>query len=361
MPQKRKPPRLYLRTDTDAKSGRTNSTWIIRDGSANIRTGCAESEIEQAEAKFRQYLAEKFQPQRSGSSASTTIGDVLLVYLDEKSAGTSVPRETEARIQRLNDFFGAKLIADIRGKLCREYAEKRGTEAGARRDLEVLRAAVNYYHGEYTLDMVPKITLPDKSMPRERWLTRQEVARLIRAARKIGRCQHIVRLLLVGVYSGTRLSAMLGLQWMPNTVSGWVDLDAGVMYRRALGERVAHNKRKTPVKIPPRLLRLLKYWKAADEKRDIKEKRKQPTLHVINYFGDKVIKPHKAFRAVRAKAGLGEDVTPHILRHTRGTWLANAGIDVQESAASLGITSDEFERTYLHNHPDFQKNAANAF
>lgn len=361
MPQKRKPPRLYLRTDTDNRTGRTSETWVIRDGSATIRTGCASAEIEQAEGKFREYLAEKFQPQRDGRSAVTTIGDVLLVYLDEKSKGTVKPKETEARIARLNEFFGSYRVADIRGKLCRDYADVRGTEAGARRDLEVMRAAINYYHGEYTLDMVPKVTLPDKSMPRERWLTREEVASLIRAARKVGRCQHIVRLLLVGVYSGTRLSAMLGLQWMPNTTGGWVDLDAGVMYRKAIGERVAHNKRKTPVKIPPRLLRLLKYWRMKDMAADVKEKRERPTLHVIHYFGDKVIKPHKAFRAVRAEANLGDDVTPHVLRHTRATWLASAGIDVQEAAASLGITTDEFERTYLHNDPKFQQNAANAY
>lgn len=361
MPQKRKPPRLYLRTDTDKRSGRTSTTWVIRDGTANVRTGCAEAEVVEAEAKFRNYLAEKFQPQRDSRAAVATIGDVLLVYLDEKSKTTSKPRETEARIARLNEFFGHRLVADIRGKLCRDYADARGTEAGARRDLEVLRAAINYYHGEYTLDMVPKVTLPEKSMPRERWLTRQEVARLIRAARKVDRCQHIIRLLLVGVYTGTRLSAMLGLQWMPNTTSGWVDLDAGVMYRKAIGERVAHNKRKTPVKIPPRLLRHLRYWQAKDQVDDEKAQRKRPTLHVIHYFGDKVVKPHKAFRAVRAAAGLGDDVIPHVLRHTRGTWLAQASVDIHESAASLGITTDEFERTYLHNDPMFQQNAANAY
>ena len=285
----------------------------------------------------------------------------MLVYLDERADNTSKPKETIARIARINEHMGSKPISEIRGKTCRDFADHRQTEAGARRDLEVLRAAINYYHAEYTLDVVPKVTLPNKSLPRERWLTRNEVAALIRAARNTHRCDHIVRLLLVGIYSGTRLSAMLGLQWMPNTTGGWVDLDAGVIYRKAIGERVSHNKRKTPVKIAPRLLRLLKYWKAQDEAFDREAERARPTLHVINYFGDKVNKPHKAFRAVRAKAKLGNDVTPHVLRHTRATWLANAGVDVQEAAASLGITTDEFERTYLHNHPEFQQNAANAY
>lgn len=350
MSQRRKPPRLYLRTDKGKR------VWIIRDGGKDIRTGCSEAETVGAENKLREYLAEKYEPKRGGSAASIKIADILLVYHDEKADQTSEPKETKARIARLNEFFGEKLAMDIRGKLCRDFAEWRETVSGARRDLEVLRAAINYYHGEYTLDVVPKVTLPEKSLPRERWLTRQEVAKLIRAARNTHRCDHIIRLLLVGVYSGTRLSAMLGLNWMPNINGGWVDLEKGVMYRKAMGERVAHNKRKTPAKIPPRLLTFLRYWYERDRKSN-----EFAAQYVIHYFGEKLIKPHKAFRAVRAKAGLGEDVTPHILRHTRATWLAHAGVDVQEAAASLGITSDEFERTYLHNAPDFQKSAANAF
>ena len=349
MPQKRKPPRLYLRQDGPRKS------WVIRDGSTNIRTGCGESETAEAERQLHQYLAEKFQPKRGGRSDEVTIGDVIIVYLDEKAGSTARPKETESALGRLNDFFGAMKVADIRGKTCRAYVEHRGNTGGARRDLEVLRAATNYYHAEHTLDMLPKISLPEKSPPRERWLTRKEVADMIRAARRLKQCGHIIRLLLIGVYTGTRLSAMLGLQWMPNTSGGWVDLERGIIHRKAQGERVAHNKRKTPVRIPPRLLTFLRYWQEADRKRIT------TTLNVIHYYGDKVIKPHKAFRKVRGEAGLGEDVTPHTLRHTRATWLASAGVDVQEAASSLGLTVDEFERTYLHNDPQFQQNAANAY
>lgn len=54
-------------------------------------------------------------------------------------------------------------------------------------------------------------------------------------------------------------------------------------------------------------------------------------------------------------------MTPHVLRHTRGTWLAQAGVEAGQAAASLGLTVDEYERTYLHNDPEFQKAAADAY
>jgi len=352
MPQKRKPARLWLRPDT--------GTWFIRDGKTRISTECAESETAKANEALAAYIADQYQPKRGGRADQVTIADVLLVYLDEKAGATSRPKETKAAITRLNDFMGDKAVSEIRGKLCREFVDKRGTESGARRDLEVLRSAINYYHGEHQLDVVPKVTLPQKSLPRERSLTRSEFASLVRAARKAKVNRHIVRLLFIGVYTGTRLSAILGLQWMPNTTGGWIDLERGVIHRKAMGERVAHNKRKTAVKIAPRLLRLLKAWKREDTGQN-EDGLPVCLRYVVHFGGEKIIKPHKAFRTVRKLAGLGEDVTPHVLRHTRATWLSQAGGDAEQAAASLGLTAEEFERTYSHANPDFQKDAANAF
>lgn len=352
MSQKRRPARLWLRSDT--------GTWFIKDGSERIPTGCGESEVTAAQEKLAEYIASQYQPQRGGRASEVTIGDVILVYIEDKANKTARPKETLAMLGRLNDFFGDMVVSEIRGKTCRDYADDRGNEGGARRDLEVLRAAVNYYHAEHTLDVLPKISLPQKGTPRERWLTRQEIAALLRAARKARQCEHLVRLIMIGLYTGTRLSALLGLQWMPNTTGGYINLEKGVIYRKAEGERVAHNKRKTPVKIPPRLMRFLQYWQTADT--TIDEEGRETTLrYVVHYGGEKIVKPHKAFRTIREKAGLGEDVTPHVLRHTRATWLAQAGVDAEEAAASLGLTVEEYERTYAHSHPEFQKSAANAF
>jgi integrase len=64
---------------------------------------------------------------------------------------------------------------------------------------------------------------------------------------------------------------------------------------------------------------------------------------------------------VRAIAGFEDDTVLHLLRHTRGTWLAQAQVPPNEAAASLGLTVDEYERTYLHNDPEFQKSAADAY
>lgn len=353
MPQKRRPARLWLRPDT--------GTWFIKDGNKRIATDCAEADVSRAQEKLAEYIHANYRPTRSSRAAEVTVGDTLMIYLADKADSTARPKETAAMIDRVGDFFGDMLLTEIKGQICREYAFDRGNLGGARRDLEVMRAAINYYHAEHTLDMVPKVTLPEKGTPRQKWLTRQEVAHLLRSARrkkKYGR--HLVRLILIGLYTGTRLSAVLNLQWIPNTNGGHVDLDRGVIYRRADGERVAHNKRRTPVKVPPRLLRFLRYWHQKDTVTD-SEGRDVTLRYVVTYKGERITKPHKAFRAARDAAGFGEEVTPHVLRHTRATWLAQAGVDTEQAAASLGMTTEEFERTYSHASPDFQEQAANAF
>lgn len=362
MPRKKEPARLWLREDT--------GYWFIKDDGKRHPTGCAEGEIERAEEALRAFVAEKYQPERGGSAAQVTVGDILIVYLDEKCPETSRPKETQAAIARLNLFWGNRKANEIRGKTCREFAEERGTESGARRDLEVMRAAVNYYHREYGLDVVPAITLPEKSAPREGYLTRSQVAALLWACLgfkkgkdgKVRRLKgharpHLARIILIGIYTGTRLGAMLDLQWIRSTTGGYADMEREVIFRRAQGERVAHNKRKPPVKMARRLAAHMRRWKRLDGWTDDRV----GLRHVCHYGGVKLNKPHKAFRTIRTIAGFEDDTVLHLLRHTRGTWLAQAQVPPNEAAASLGLTVDEYERTYLHNDPDFQKNAAEAY
>jgi integrase len=78
-----------------------------------------------------------------------------------------------------------------------------------------------------------------------RFLTRPEVARLILAA--LGWDQHgkrhrkrinryLARLILIGLYTGTRRDRILQLQWVENLHGGWVDLERGILHRKSKAE-----------------------------------------------------------------------------------------------------------------------------
>lgn len=371
MPQARKPPRLMLRTEAARDGGKR--VWIIKNDGRHIRTGCLAHQIEDAERKFAEYLAGRYEPPRSGRSSEVTVCDVLTVYATDRAHLTAAPHTTTQIIDRLNDYFGAMPVLAIRASTCNDFAARRGTESGARRDLEVLRAAVKYYHTQHPLDVLPAFTLPGKSVPRERYLSRSEAAVLLWAAmgweregtgqnarwkrRRDQKRMHLGRLILIGLYTGTRPGAIKRLQWIRSTTGGWADVARGVIFRRADGERVAHNKRKTPVKMAPRLLAHMRRWKRLDGWADDRG----GLRYVVHYQAHPIIKENKAFRSAVASAGLTKEVTPHVLRHTRGTWLAQAGVESGQAAASLGLTVEEYERTYLHNDPDFQQEAAEAY
>lgn len=51
--------------------------------------------------------------------------------------------------------------------------------------------------------------------------------------------------------------------------------------------------------------------------------------------GNRIANVKKSFHAARDAAGLGKDVTPHTLRRTCGSWLAQAGVPIQAISALL--------------------------
>ena len=125
-----------------------------------------------------------------------------------------------------------------------------------------------------------------------------------------------------------------------NTDSGWIDLESGVMYRRASGA-VDKGKRRPPVPITPRLLLHLRRW------------RRDTTTHVIEYAGRPInSKERRAWRTARELAGLGADVTPHVLRHTCATMLLQLGVSVYDVAGVLGASENVIRRTYGHHAHD---------
>src|SRR5262245_19235000 len=174
MPRRRSPPRLYLDP--------ARRDWVIRDGPAFIRTGCAESNRDHAEKQLAEYLGQKHAPARSNDPS---IADCLILYAREHAPHTATAARSIAyQIEHLGKWWDVKRVSDITAVMCREYARATGSASYARRCLETLRAAVRYYSKAKRIPLVVDIWLPPRAEPRARWLTRGEVARLLRAARR---------------------------------------------------------------------------------------------------------------------------------------------------------------------------------
>ena len=71
------------------------------------------------------------------------------------------------------------MLSEVTAAECRAYVKSRGKTGGARADLETLRAAINHHAKENLHYGLVRVTLPPKGPPRDRWLTRDEAAKLI--------------------------------------------------------------------------------------------------------------------------------------------------------------------------------------
>jgi integrase len=359
MPRRAKGPRLYL--EPARRDRGQPATWVIRDGSVKRSTGAGASETAKAENALRKYLNEKATPrQRDRDPAQVRIADVIAIYAEDVAPKHSRPEATAGRLNKLLDHFGDKPLTYLNKATCQEYVAARGSQSASRRELEDLRSAIRH-HWELGLStaLVP-IVLPDKSQPRERWLTRGEAAKLLwiawrRRQKFMGTetrhasARHVARFILVGLYTGTRSSAICGAALAPEPGRGWVDLENGVFYRRAIGRRET-NKRQPAIRIPPPLLAHMRRWKAKGYSRN----------SVIEFQGRSVLRISKTFERIVEAAGLRDGVSPHTLRHTAITWQAQLGVPAHEICGFFGITSQMFDRVYGHHHPDHQAAAVNA-
>jgi integrase len=83
---------------------------------------------------------------------------------------------------------------------------------------------------------------------------------------------------------------------------------------------------------------------------------------VIEYAGRPILsKERRAWGTARELAGLGVDVTPHVLRHTSATMLLQLGVSVYDVAGVLGASENVIRRTYGHHAQDHLRSAVAAF
>src|ERR1700730_3754648 len=368
MPRRSKGARLWLRR----RRGRA-AIWVILDQGREISTDAGEDDIGAAESALAQYIGLKRRPDfGDGQPAKILIAHALAEYGEKHAPTTRRPDLIGAAISKLLDFFGDRTVATVTNATCISYVhwrvsqtDARASQTGkpikpstARRELVVLGAALRWCWKEGKIDRPIPIWLPAQAGPRERHLTRGEAAAFLAGAlgwdrhgvrhhARINR--HLARFILIALYTGTRHDAILRLQWIRNTAGGWIDLTSGVLYRRAAGS-VDSIKRRPPVPIPPRLLPHLRRWRGLTRR------------YVIEYAGRPIrSQERRAWHTARELAGLGTDVTPHVLRHTCATMLLQMGISVYDVAGVLGTTEDVIRRTYGHHAQDHLRQAVAAF
>jgi integrase len=261
-------------------------------------------------------------------------------------------------LAKLHKHFGAMAVKDIAPADVRAYAKARRTGKLGRpsvnhtisRELATLNAAIVHAVKERRLAPgdKPFIELQGTSPPRDRWLDHGEAERLIAAAAERvdphapkERPTRVLRFTMLALETASRKTALLELKRKQ------VDLAHGLIYLNPHG-RQQTNKRRPPVPISSKLRPILE--------QTLNDLPDDPEAYVLDHPGC----IRTAFENCVERAGLSRDVTPHVLRHTKATWMAQARRDMWEIAGLLGDSIATVTKTYAHHHPDYLRDAVEA-
>jgi integrase len=297
------------------------------------RTSLRTSDLADAKRKLIDYQGQR-------KAGGDTVGDYVVAYLADKDKTAIRAEDLRGAWKNAEPYFAHLRPDQVTRELCRKYRDER-YRAGrkpntVRKELETVRAALNFHKkgAEAVFE------LPPPPPPKERFLSRDEAVRLLRACR---RYPHVRAFIALSLATGARQAALLELTW------DRVDMRRKII-TLALGDS-QDEQRKPRARVPmnKRAYRYLKVLQAAST-----------CPYVIEWGGDKVGSIKKGFHAACVRAGI-TGATPHTLRHTAASWMAIKGVPMFQISKYLGHSDTRItERRYAHFSPDYLREAAEA-
>lgn len=317
---------------------------VIGSGTKRRRVTIHETDKGAAEGIVREHNT---QLARRSLPDQPTVSDVFKLYIKDREDAGKVNISRMREVERtINKVWGAFLPDQITPFEVRKFVKAGKTRglsnATIRSDLAYLTAALSFAVGARLIPSAPKIEKPEAPRPREHSLSRGEADRLIVAAKAF----HVKLFIALAIATAGRPKHILELTWERiDFQRRQIDLDNPALDRTAKGR----------ARVPMNELALT-HLLTAKEARDAGSE----CAYVVNYLDKKVASVRKGIAAAAERAGLDE-VTPYVLRHTAGVWMAQAGVPLAKIAEYMGHTSMETTRkNYAKFYPEHLKDAAAA-
>lgn len=292
--------------------GRYCVYWYGQDGK-RVRYQLKARTRAESEAEARDvYLKESMRP------GGYTVADLWAAYIKDRT-GRPIATTMGYTGKAVLPFFGAMRPDQITTDDCRAYLAKRkaaGIKPGSVwTELGHLRISLTWAVKEKLIKEAPAIERPPAAPPKDRYLTRAEIDRLLAAE-----CQPHIRLaILLMLSTAARVSAVLELTW------DRVDLERGQIRLWVDTEGPRKGRATVPINAGLRAALVAAKEAALSE-------------HVIEWAGGSVGSIQRGFESAVRNSGL-KNVSPHVLRHTAAVHMVEAGVPFTEVAQYLGHTN----------------------
>jgi len=317
----------------DERNGVYYACWYDESRRRTERLSLHTRQNSEAKARFAAFLLEGKSLHDGQKKTGLTVAEALTYWQKEHADVKLVSaKELKARLKHLVKFMGHRMVQEVNVPLCRSYVDHRraddATSGTIRFELSRLQSAAKHcvlFEHMSPADL-PKIELPAPNDPRDRWLTKDELAKIRDAADQVTR-----DFIDLCYYTGSRRTAIETLTWFQ------VDLTRGRISLAKPGERKT-SKRRPVVPIDPLLLPVLQ------------------RLNETKDNGERVLPVGPAYYVrlqTACKAAGVAPISPHVLRHTRATHLLQDGVDIWAVAGLLGDDVATVEKSYGHHCPNY--------
>jgi integrase len=232
-------------------------------------------------------------------------------------AGRAVVGTMKHTWKALADRFGPMDAEAITIADCRAHTDQRraaGIKDGTiHTELGHLRMVLKWAEKHRLINRAPAIERPTKPEPKEGYLTRGEVARMIEKAN----APHIQTAIMLLIGTGARSAAARELTW------DRVDFERRMIQLRNPFDK-SRRKGRATVPMNDTLVAALSTAKTH-----------ALSLFVIEWAGKPVMSIKRGLKAAGTAINRSE-VSPHMLRHSAAVWLAEDGHSMEEIAQFLG-------------------------
>lgn len=321
-------------------NGRESSVWYVC-WSENRRS-CRRSTGSTDKVVAKRFLAQ-YQAAIEAPPETFTVADLCDAYLKgrEEDPKVAYPQAIRNALGHIKRHFGDLPPSMISKATVRTYTAQRRRvgmkDSTISKELRFLRQALKYGVNEKWMPgPEPHVEIPGESVPRDRYLTREEFARLFFHASPF----HLRVFLALAISTAARGKHILALTW------DRVDFDRGfVRYRPG----ASANKKTAPIPMNSNLRPILEKAYEARGK----------SGRVIEWNGKRVLSVRRAYTRACTLAGLS-DAHRHDLRRTAASWAAQDGVPIEEIAQMLGDSVEMTRKHYAQFSADYLRGAVDS-